>query len=499
MASVGSATTDVVVVGGGGSGLSAAITAAAAGLRVTLLEKNPALGGSTALSVGSFSAAGTSLQGQHHVADSVAQFAEDVQEMNGALHASENEPLRTILVKEATASFEWLRQLGVQFIGPFDQTHFTASRMHQVVPNSRAYIRALRQEALRRGVDVRVGVRAERLLRAGPRVIGVRAGCDFMARRGVILATGDYSASPALKERWVSHEVAQLPPINPTNTGDGFLMALDVGATVRNSGSVIEDLRLGPPKGVDIAQSMPAGATASLLMRFAIERLPRFVLRWFAQRALTSWVAPSKELFLEGAVLVNRRGERFTNELDAPARRLGGQPDNLCFLVMDTAIAEKFQHPPHAISTFPGLAYAYLDDYVRLRPDVTHVATTIEALAGRMQVDAATLGVTLRDYNRSVDEGHDVAFQRVPLGPGLRRPPYVAMGPILGRVVITDGGLDVNTRCQVLDASGERIPGLYAVGATGQGGLLLKAHGLHIAWAITSGRIAGRAILDEPY
>jgi len=45
----------------------------------------------------------------------------------------------------------------------------------------------------------------------------------------------------------------------------------------------------------------------------------------------------------------------------------------------------------------------------------------------------------------------------------------------------------------VLDAAGQPIPGLHAAGATGQGGLLLKGHGLHLMWALVSGRTAGRA------
>ena len=36
------------------------------------------------------------------------------------------------------------------------------------------------------------------------------------------------------------------------------------------------------------------------------------------------------------------------------------------------------------------------------------------------------------------------------------------------------------------------IPGLYAAGSTGQGGLLLKGHGHHLGWAFASGRRAGR-------
>jgi hypothetical protein len=36
------------------------------------------------------------------------------------------------------------------------------------------------------------------------------------------------------------------------------------------------------------------------------------------------------------------------------------------------------------------------------------------------------------------------------------------------------------------------VPGLWAAGIAGQGGLILKGHGHHIGWAFTSGRIAGR-------
>ena len=45
---------------------------------------------------------------------------------------------------------------------------------------------------------------------------------------------------------------------------------------------------------------------------------------------------------------------------------------------------------------------------------------------------------------------------------------------------------------EVIGADGAPIPGLYAAGSTGQGGLLLYGHGHHLGWAFVSGRIAGR-------
>jgi fumarate reductase flavoprotein subunit len=49
---------------------------------------------------------------------------------------------------------------------------------------------------------------------------------------------------------------------------------------------------------------------------------------------------------------------------------------------------------------------------------------------------------------------------------------------------------------EVLDEEGEVIPGLYAVGQNGLSGMILWSHGLHIAWAMTSGRLAGAAIMN---
>ena len=61
--------TDVVVIGGGGSGLAAAVSAAENGAGVVLLEKNPALGGTTAWSVGSISATRTPHQRREGIVD----------------------------------------------------------------------------------------------------------------------------------------------------------------------------------------------------------------------------------------------------------------------------------------------------------------------------------------------------------------------------------------------------------------------------------------------
>ncbi|MBI4193849.1 MAG: FAD-binding protein [Betaproteobacteria bacterium] len=73
----------------------------------------------------------------------------------------------------------------------------------------------------------------------------------------------------------------------------------------------------------------------------------------------------------------------------------------------------------------------------------------------------------------------------------LRTAPDYALGPVKNYINFTDGGLAVDERLQVLDERGQPVPGLFAAGSTGQGGLLLKGHGHHLGWAFTSGRLAG--------
>lgn len=68
---------------------------------------------------------------------------------------------------------------------------------------------------------------------------------------------------------------------------------------------------------------------------------------------------------------------------------------------------------------------------------------------------------------------------------------WVLLGPVKAYFTTTEGGAAINDQMQVLDTAGHRIPGLYAVGQNGLGGMVLWGHGLHIGWAITSGRLAG--------
>jgi len=473
---------DVVVVGGGGAGLAAAIEARATGRSVVLLEKNPALGGSTAWSIGSVSATQTPHQRRRGIEDCPEDHWADMPGFAGDLAGRDNDALRKILCDEMPATFQWLLDSGVRFMGPMPEPPHRQPRMHNVLPNSRSFIYHLERRARRAGVDIRTSLRVSSIVQQGGRVSGVDAEGDsdllrFTARGGVVLAAGDFTNGADFKARFMGPQEAKVEGVNVTATGDGQRMAEALGARIVNG-----DLALGPelrfiaPATETLVRRLPPWRWLAWFMAWSLDHLPAAILRPFMMKFLTTALAPSTTLFEAGAILVNRRGERFGNELDRPAWRLPDQPDKVGYIVIDQALAQRFSTWPDFVSTAPGVAYAYIPDYRQNRPDVYTEDATLDGLAQKLGMDPAALA-------------QSAACGSVrPLGAG----PYVALGPLRSVFVHSEGGLVVDGQHRVLGADDQPLPGLYAAGSTGQGGLLLKGHGHHLAWAFVSGRRAGR-------
>jgi succinate dehydrogenase/fumarate reductase flavoprotein subunit len=451
----------VVVVGGGGAGLAAAIEARAAGCSVVLLEKNPKLGGSTAWSIGSISATQTPHQKKRGIVDSPADHWADMPGLAGDLAARDNDELRRILCDGMPDTFAWLLDSGVRFMGPMPEPPHRQPRMHNVLPNSRSFIYHLERRARRAGVDIRTGTQVTAIVQQDGHVTavdtdGASGQRRFVARGGVVLAAGDFTNSPEHKARFMGPQEAKVEGVNLTATGDGQRLGEALGARIVNG-----DLALGPeirfiaPATETLMRRLPPWRWLAVFMEWALDHLPAAVLRPFMMKFLTTALAPSTALFEAGALLVNQRGERFGDELDRPAWRLPDQPGKVGYILIDKALANRFSAWPDFVSTAPGIAYAYIPDYAKNRPDVYAQAPTLEALARKLGMDPVALS-------------HSVASaDRQPLGAG----PYVALGPVRSVFVHSEGGLMVDSQHRVLGAGDQpfvsgRRAGRFAAQAT---------------------------------
>lgn len=481
---------DVVIVGGGGAGLAAASSAARLGCKVVLFEKAPALGGTTAWSVGSISATGTPHQRHAGIEDGPDAHFEDLALFAGTQVNRDNLVLRRLLVDNIAETFDWLLSTGLVFAGPSMEPPHRVPRMHNVLPSSRAFPLHLGRHCRSLGVDLRLSSPVVSLVKTGDRVTGVVVRendgrtTTVAARRGVILASGDYSADARMKRDYAGDLVACTDPVNPFSTGDGQRLGLDAGGRIVN-GDIVHGprLRFVPPPRGSLPDRLPPRRLVALAGKFALDRAPAWLLRPFLMSFVTTALGVEASLYRDGAILVNAQGERFCDELAVPADSVAAQSGGIAYVVADGAIAAKFSAWPNFVSTAPGLAYAYMQDYRRSRRDIFREAATVEQLAAKIGVPPGALSRTIGDR---------VTAARAAGLPVLGQPPYIALGPIKAYVVFTDGGLAVNERLQVLGRDDHPIPGLYAAGSTGQGGVLLHGHGHHLGWAFVSGRIAGR-------
>jgi len=505
---------DVVVIGGGGSGMMAACEAAKTGARVILLEKDVRVGGTTALSVGSIMAAGSDLQKREGIQDTPAAHAEDLAAVARKFGIEDNAGLRKLFTENSAESIRLLREMGVVFTDPMPQPPHRASRLHQIIPGSRSYIHHLERRCIELGVDIHAATPAKALIATGGRITGVEAMAPdggtlrIEASRAVVLASGDVAGNADLLRTYAADGLEHVEPINPVCAGDGHTMAAAIGAKIlarRDFGAAgLAQIRFIPPARRTWIQSVPPNRLVAGTMKLALKYLPAALLRPFVLSYLTATLGPDRGLFENGALLVNKHGARFADELGgpnfndvgshgrsttaadadsrAPSVQLARQPDKVGYLVFDEKLRHKFSAWPHFVSTAPGVAYAFMDDYCRTRPDLFQTGATLDELAASVGFDAATLKANITDSNE----------RRTDASKSLTEGPYYALGPVKSWVLVTPVGLAVSDRLEVLTEGGSVIPGLYAAGGVGQGGFSITGHGHGLGWAFASGLVAGR-------
>jgi len=494
---------DVVIVGGGGSGLAAGVSAAQNGAAVVVLEKRPLLGGTTGIAVGSLTANQTRFQRKQGIEDNPADHDEDAGKFGPPQYqACNNAPLRRYFLEHTAATLDWLTDMGLNFYGPSPEPPNRVPRMHNVVPNTKAYIAALQSQLLRHGGTVICNAPVEELVVADGRVAGVQANIDGKSRqitatKGVVLAAGDFTNSSQLISRHKGSRFAGIEGINPHATGDGHVLAEKIGAKLVNMDITYgPEIRFIPPPRKPFSQLLPASGPAARIFGLLLPLVPRRIIDAMIKRLLVTWQHPEDALFNDGAILINNCGRRFCNEKDSPEREIAiaAQPDKICYILLDQQIAERYSQWPYFISTAPEIAYAYVDDYLTIRADIAAAKEDLRALGNARGIPVDELQQTIEAFNRYVAGQIADPFGRSGDGQPLAGERWVLLGPAKAYFTTTEGSVAINTAFQALDTEGEPIEGLYAVGTCGLGGMIVWGHGLHIAWAFTSGRMVGEQL-----
>jgi len=303
------------------------------------------------------------------------------------------------------------------------------------------------------------------------RVTGVRAltprGYAMFYGKAVVLACGGFEANAEMRAKYLGPgwDTVHVRGV-PFNTGDGFRMALDIGALPYGSWSTCH----ASPQ--DIA-------------------LPKFTLPSVHVHAdsLHRYMYPY-------AIMVNLKGERFVDEswdtrgrtYASMGRELLAQPGGVAIQILDAKIREM---------------NLYLPNY---RKATTAKADTLEKLADELDLPVANFVKTVREFNAAVQPGKYDPNRYQLDGKGtagiyppksnyaltIDKPPFEAWPTRCG-ITFTFGGLkiDANT-AQVQHVAGRPIPGLYAAGEM-VGGLFIGAYasGSGMMSGATFGRIAG--------
>ncbi len=434
---------DVVVIGAGGAGLAAALEAAICGADVIVLEKQGIIGGNTNSSTGGLNAAETSVQEKLGIVDSKEKHFDDT--MIGGYYINDPELVRT-LTGNAAAAVEWLIGNGADLSDVGKLAGSSVPRAHR--PQNGAAIgphlmSVLHNAVDKADIDIRTRNKVCDLILEDGKVTGVvveAAAKTYRIRaEATVIATGGFGANPDMIESYRS----DLKGFNTSNhsgaTGDAFGWASPLDMALRDMEQI---------------QTHPTGEVSSHLL-------------------ITEAVRGN------GAVLVNKEGLRFANEMltrDKLSEAILAQTGRRAFLVFDEAVRSSL---------------AAIENYAQ--QGLLKDASTYEALAAQMKVPAEALIETMFAYSGFYEAGCDADFGRpaedMPL-PLTQSPFYaIEVEPVIHH---TMGGLKINQYAQVLNGSDEIIPGLYAAGeVTGgvHGGNRLGGNA--VADIIVFGRIAG--------
>ena len=450
-----SETFDVIVIGTGMAGMSAALSAAENGAKVVLLDKQQQAlaGGSSALALGGFSLP------EADTGEARQLFVDEyIKKSGGRAHRA----LIQFLAENIMRDIDWLTGLGANLMEARPARPYrTITR--QAAPGSfrgmPSLLAAMHTSAKKLGVAEVYRAKAKVLLvdSANGRVVGLRASTpeglvDYRAK-ATVLATGGYCANPKMLEQWIGPNADEsIVRGAKWLTGDGLRMAEEIGAGLMQMGG-LDSIHVA-----GVSPKNPASGQPSVVLSYVIG--------------------------------INKLGRRFIDEslgYVSFGKAIIDQPGAEVALVFDQAMAE----------TTPGKSV--IDQYTQFKLDITKV-DTLEELAGRIGCPAAALVDTVTKFNAAVQDGKapTATPPKAALANKVERAPFYALYPLKPGLTQTFGGLRINTGCQVLEADGTPIRGLYAAGEVTGGFFSIDyIGGGSLSRCVVTGRTAGKNAAKE--
>ena len=482
---------DIVIVGAGGAGMTAAISAADAGMSVIVLESQPAVGGNSVKSTGGMNAAKTVYQDKNEFGenagvektlkaaegyadnefitnsasivksaweawqanpdgyfDSIQLFALDT--MIGGKGINDPELVKT-LVNYSADAIAWLETVGIDLNNVAAFGGASVKRIHRPVDENGkvvsvgAYIVPRLETAMkeRENITLCLDTTATEILTneagaaVGVKATGKTGNTVTVNAQAVILATGGFGANLDMVVQY-KPDLAGFMTTNASGIqGQGIRMAEALGAATVD----MEQIQIHPTVQAD---------TASLI---------------------------TEGLRGDGAILINANGERFIDEVgtrDVVSAAEIAQPGSFSWLVVDQKMVD-------ASSVIQG----YIKRGLMLQGD------SYEALAKELDIPADAFAATMEKWNGYVAEKNDPDFGRTSFANPLDTAPFYAVKVTAG-IHHTMGGLKIDPETHVLNADGQIIPGLFAAGeVTGGVHGANRLGGNAVADIIVFGRIAG--------
>ncbi len=470
---------DAVVVGSGAAGMAAALTLAEGGAKVAVFEKQRSLGGTSNFFQGTF-AVESVLQRERYVDYTRDQAFKNTMDYS---HWRANPRLVRAIVDESGPTISWLMAAGVDFHEATINMPDSPLTYHTVKGRGEAVVKALVDQARGKGAQVFPGTPVGALLKEGGKITGVVVDNDGeeveVAAKVVVIATGGYANNKEGIKKYTGYDlgVNLFPVGNTGKTGDGLRMAWEAGADEEGV-ETIEMFRVAPVG-------------------------PEFAMGCNLEQA-----AAQPDLW------VTARGERFCDESigfwDTPVGNAQARfkSDGCTFSLLDDSIIDRLTRTGLdkgvGIEYPPGYCLANLraeiDAALQHGSQEVFAADSLAELAGLIGMEAAALVATGDEYNGYCAQGHDELFAKD------RRFLRPLLGPrfyaVRARAVFlgTMGGIKVTSRLEVVDKKDHVIPGLYA-GGFDAGGMygdsypIKSSSGLASAFALNSGRIAGKSAL----